>query len=99
MSKRRARAAAVVARAAFDPTKEIGVTEPTGYGDPACLMLDRTGQFKDETTFRFWREAEIKHGRLAMLAALGFVAGTATRFPGFQDVPFGGFGAFDAPAG
>mmetsp|Transcript_25836 Transcript_25836/g.43083 ORF Transcript_25836/g.43083 Transcript_25836/m.43083 type:complete len:256 (+) Transcript_25836:29-796(+) len=55
---------------AFDPKKEIGVTGPLGFFDPADLSIDI-----DESTFKLYREAEIKHGRVCMLAFLGLVTG------------------------
>ena len=49
----------------FDPANEVGVTEPFGYFDPAgfCKKGDKAG-------FRNLRAAEIKHGRVAMMAAV-----------------------------
>jgi len=50
-----------------------GITAPFGDGpwDPAGL-LDGANSIKD---VRRWREAELTHGRVSMLAALGFVVG------------------------
>ena len=45
-----------------------GVIEPTGPFDPANLL---EGQSKEEV-YR-WREAELTHGRVGMLAAAGFL--------------------------
>jgi hypothetical protein len=53
--------------------KELpGVTEPLGFWDPLgfCEAEDLT-----EGKLKFYRECELKHGRLGMLAALGFVVG------------------------
>jgi hypothetical protein len=75
--------------AAFDPTQQVGVSAPFEYWDPLNLMKTEAGEWKDEATFRQWREAEIKHGRLAMVAALGLLVGTITRFPTFENVPSG----------
>ena len=44
------------------------------------------------------REAELKHGRVAMMAALGFVAQQYIKFPGFETVP-AGVGALTTPPG
>ena len=44
-----------------------GVTAPLGFFDP--LELSETVSFD---RVRTWREVELKHGRVAMLAALGF---------------------------
>lgn len=61
-----------------------GVTEPLGFFDPWILELDRA-----EGTKRFYREVELKHGRVAMLAALGFLVGEQFHplFGGDIDVP------------
>ena len=44
-----------------------GITKPVGFWDPWNLSNDVS-----EGRFKFYREAELKHGRIAMLAALGF---------------------------
>lgn len=88
--------ATLVPRAAFDPTAQVGVTAPFGFWDPAGLLKDRSGAWEDErqtwsmeeATFRQYRMAELKHGRLAMLAALGMFTESFVKFPGvFRDVP------------
>ena len=53
--------------ATFDIKTMPGVTGPLGYFDPAGFSDDIT-----EGKARFYREVEIKHARLAMLAAVGF---------------------------
>eukprot|EP00435_Cladocopium_sp_Y103_P018368 s2503_g4.t1 len=73
----------------FDPAKQVGAMEPLGYFDPAgfCKVGDKEG-------FQNLRAAEIKHGRVAMMAALGAVAQHYIKFPGFDSVPAGvGFAA------
>jgi hypothetical protein len=45
-----------------------GVTEPLGFFDPIGFSKDIS-----EGRQRFYREVELKHGRVAMLAALGFL--------------------------
>mmetsp|Transcript_2664 Transcript_2664/g.5426 ORF Transcript_2664/g.5426 Transcript_2664/m.5426 type:complete len:219 (+) Transcript_2664:49-705(+) len=58
-----------------------GISGPFGLFDPAGLLNDA-----DESTVRRWREAELTHGRVTMLAALGFVVGEQ-----LEDFPlFGG---------
>lgn len=47
-----------------------GALPPIGVFDPAGL-----GKKADENTLKRYREAEITHGRVAMLAVLGFFAG------------------------
>jgi len=81
------------AGAAFDPALQIGVTEPLGYFDP--LGFCKKG---DEKGFRKFRTAEIKHGRAAMMAAVGAVVQHYVKFPGFEGVP-SGLGAVNTPPG
>lgn len=61
-----------------------GVTEPLDFFDPIGFTKDITDGRK-----RFYREVELKHGRLAMLAALGFLVGEQFHplFGGDIDVP------------
>merc|ERR1719366_23090 len=49
-----------------------GVTEPLGFWDPLGFCSDEK---LTEGKLKFYREAELKHGRVGMLAALGFVVG------------------------
>jgi len=69
---------------AFDLAKEAGVLPPTGFFDPAGLAKD-----KGVDRLRYFQEAETKHGRVAMLAALGFLVGESFHplFGGDIDVP------------
>merc|ERR1719321_87330 len=63
-----------------------GVTAPFGFFDPMgfCSADDIT-----EGKIKFYREVELKHGRVGMLAALGFVVGENFHplFGGDIDVP------------
>merc|ERR1719482_454297 len=63
-----------------------GVTGPLGFFDPLgfCSADDIT-----EGKIKFYREVELKHGRVGMLAALGFVVGENFHplFGGDIDVP------------
>merc|ERR1712100_540213 len=63
-----------------------GVTGPLGFFDPLgfCSAEDIT-----EGKIKFYREVELKHGRVGMLAALGFVVGENFHplFGGNIDVP------------
>merc|ERR1719371_168332 len=67
--------------------KELpGVLPPMGFFDPMgfCSADDIT-----EGKIKFYREVEIKHGRVGMLAALGFLVGEQYHplFGGDIDVP------------
>ena len=44
-----------------------GITDPLGFFDPLNFCEDAS-----EGKIKFYREVELKHGRVAMLAALGF---------------------------
>mmetsp|Transcript_10351 Transcript_10351/g.23348 ORF Transcript_10351/g.23348 Transcript_10351/m.23348 type:complete len:257 (-) Transcript_10351:55-825(-) len=81
------------AEPAFDPSKEPGVTLPLMYFDPAGFCSSG-----DKAEFRKLRTAELKHGRVAMMAALGSVVQHSVKFPGFEAVP-GGLGALTTPPG
>jgi hypothetical protein len=74
-------------------------TPLVGFFDPLGLMKDT-----DEATFKLYRDIEVKHGRVAMLAVLGHIITTkGDRIPG--DIAFGvpfssipsGLGAFVGP--
>lgn len=79
--------------AAFDPSKAMGAMPPTGYWDPCGCMKERKGkdgfEWKDEETFNRYRTAELKHGRIAMIASVGLIANAFWHFPGFEGVPDG----------
>jgi len=77
----------------FDPASEIGITQPLGYFDP--LGFCKVG---DERGFHKLRSAEIKHGRVAMLAAIGAVFAHYVRLPGCESVA-NGMGAMVDPIG
>jgi len=68
----------------FDPSVQVGAMAPLGFFDPAGFC--KKG---DEPGFRNLRAAEIKHGRVAMMAALGAVVQHYVQFPGFTEVPKG----------
>jgi len=70
----------------FDPAKQIGALPPLGYWDPA-------GFTKDEASFRQYRTAELKHGRVAMMAAIGLVAAHDYHFDWIPDSAPAGFHA------
>merc|ERR1719188_520634 len=70
----------------FTPAKQLGATDPLGFFDP--LGFSKVG---DEEGFRKLRIAELKHGRVAMMAAVGAVVQHYLQFPGFEKVPKGLF--------
>ncbi|CAE7033025.1 FCPF [Symbiodinium microadriaticum] len=84
-----------VALRAFET--ELGVQPPAGFWDP--LGFTKGG---DAASFRRRRYVELKHGRVAMLACMGYIVPEYYRWPGelspslgikFTDVPTG-FAAF-----
>ena len=96
----------VASAAAFAPSKQaasstalkafeddIGATPPFGFYDPLGLVADG-----DEEKFDRLRYVEIKHGRISMLAVVGYLVTEAgVRLPGqisydgttFADIPSG----------
>merc|ERR1712025_340608 len=55
----------------FDTPEELpGVVAPLGFWDPLDFASKANG-----ATMRRYREAEVTHGRVGMLAVLGFLAG------------------------
>ena len=65
---------ASIAMSAKEYAKTLPGAGPFGYFDPIG-MLDQDDMTTG--TARYYREVEIKHGRVAMLAAVGFVVGEA----------------------
>lgn len=65
---------------------------PLGFFDP--LNFSKTG---DEEGFRKLRVAEVKHGRVAMMAAVGAVFQHFVQLPGFEQVPKGLGAVLTAP--
>jgi hypothetical protein len=62
---------------------ELGAQPPLGFYDPLGFL-----KFADAETFQKYRDAELKHGRVSMLAVLGHIVTTAgVRLPG--DIAFG----------
>ena len=68
----------------------VGITAPMGFFDPLGFSKG-----KSDATMQLYREAELKHGRVAMLAWTGWLATDGAfgpvpfRFPGeiYKDVP------------
>ena len=71
--------AEVAAPPPFNPAEQPGAVPPLGFFDP--LGFCKVG---DEAGFRKLRSAEIKHGRVAMMASIGAVGQHFIRFPGFE---------------
>ena len=73
---------------------ELGVQAPVGFWDPAGLAADGSVE-----NFKRRRQTEVKHGRIAMLATMGYITPEITgKFPGylspstklaFADIPNG----------
>merc|ERR1719356_1176269 len=72
---------------------ELGVQAPVGFWDPLGLAKDG-----DTEAFRRRRVTEIKHGRVSMLACVGYIVPEYIKFPGycspssklaFTDIPNG----------
>merc|ERR1712156_603327 len=57
---------------------ELGVQDPVGFWDPLGLATDGNVQ-----TFNRRRTIECKHGRVSMLACMGYITAEYTKFPGF----------------
>lgn len=54
----------------FDVRTMPGITDPLGFWDPA-----KFSEGASEGKMRFYREVELKHARVGMLAAVGFLVG------------------------
>ena len=65
-----------------NPTGLIGDIAPTGFFDPLGLSNG-----KDAATLKQWREAELKHGRVCMLASMGMLTQELLKNPVGIDGP------------
>merc|ERR1719277_746692 len=103
---RRAAAAAPAPRAAatvvYAFENDLGVQPPTGFWDPAGLSADG-----DKFDFFRRRCVELKHGRVSMLACIGYIVQEFARWPGvvsytngtkFADIPNGLAALLKVPA-
>merc|ERR1712241_774625 len=73
---------------------ELGVQPPVGFWDPAGLSADG-----DVASFTRRRSVEIKHGRICMLATMGYITPEITgKFPGYLS-PSAGLQFADIPNG
>jgi len=62
-----------------DEEDELGVQPPLGFWDPLGLAKDGGAE-----AFKRRRATEVKHGRVAMLAAMGYITPELTgKFPGY----------------
>lgn len=77
-AKPKSRTSAVIRN--FNKESQIGAQAPLGFWDPA-------GFTKDEASFKDLRAKEIKHGRLAMMGALGMLGQSLVQVPGMEGVP------------
>jgi len=64
----------------FSKETQIGAQEPLGFWDPL-------GFCEDEAKFKDFRAKELKHGRLAMMGALGMLTQSVVQLPGMEGVP------------
>merc|ERR1719498_448081 len=60
----------VYGKPVFDVKALPGITDPLGFFDPLGFTDGAS-----EGKIRFYREVELKHGRVGMLAAVGFLVG------------------------
>ena len=66
------------AMSAFSVDNMPGALAPMGFFDPLGFAAKA-----DEKTLKRYREAEVTHGRVAMLAVLGFLVGEAVEGSSF----------------
>merc|ERR1712032_671873 len=66
------------AMSAFTADTMPGALAPAGFFDPLGFATNA-----DEQTLKKYREAEITHGRVAMLAVIGFLVGEAVEGSSF----------------
>lgn len=76
--KKASPAPAVVKKPSFSVDNMPGALAPMGFFDPLGFAAKA-----DEKTLKRYREAEITHGRVAMLAVLGFLVGEAVEGSSF----------------
>ncbi|CAE7177640.1 unnamed protein product [Symbiodinium microadriaticum] len=81
-----------VALKAFE--SELGVQDPVGFWDPAGFTADGSVE-----NFKRRRQTELKHGRISMLATMGYITPEITgKFPGYLS-PSAGLKFADVPNG
>jgi len=81
----------------FNVTSEVGVCAP--FGKPGEYVWDPFGETinMDEDKFRWYRQAELKHGRVSMVAIAGLLNQHYWRFQGLHLQEFEGAGLGVAP--
>merc|ERR1719408_220008 len=72
---------------------ELGVQAPVGFWDPLGLAADG-----DADTFKRRRSTEIKHGRVCMIACIGYIVPEYFKWPGYLS-PAQGIQFADVPNG
>merc|ERR1712232_1155069 len=73
---------------------ELGVQDPVGFWDPLGFSADG-----DVSSFKRRRSVELKHGRISMLATMGYITPEVTgKFPGYLS-PSSGLKFADIPNG
>merc|ERR1719352_1225705 len=72
---------------------ELGVQAPVGYWDPAGLAKDG-----DADAFKRRRVTELKHGRVSMIACVGYITPEFVKWPGYCS-PSAGLKFVDIPNG
>jgi len=81
------------------PSEQVGNTAPLGFFDPLGFSTGSTISYPDDLNgFKFLRSAELKNGRVAMMASVGMVVQHYVKLPGFEDVP-AGYAALTTSAG
>ena len=64
---------------------ELGVQEPVGFWDPAGVTADGS-----IANFKRHRSSELRHGRISMLATMGYITPELTgKFPGYLSTSAG----------
>ena len=73
---------------------ELGVQDPVGFFDPLGFTSDGSAE-----NFKRRRQTELKHGRISMLATMGYITPEITgKFPGYLS-PSAGLKFADIPNG
>eukprot|EP00525_Craspedostauros_australis_P008846 CAMPEP_0198112218 /NCGR_PEP_ID=MMETSP1442-20131203/4095_1 /TAXON_ID= /ORGANISM="Craspedostauros australis, Strain CCMP3328" /LENGTH=193 /DNA_ID=CAMNT_0043768925 /DNA_START=57 /DNA_END=638 /DNA_ORIENTATION=- len=73
------KAASTTSLQAWKDDTVVGITAPMGYFDPLGLSAG-----KSDEVMSLYREAELKHGRVAMAACLGWYLNAAGVHPAFD---------------